>query len=71
MSVHIYRAAYQPATLFKLDMIPNKPHWIRNKARAPMFTNCCLSWRWAKYVRVQVFYDGIRRYCRPGHGCKA
>ncbi len=69
-NLHIYRAPFQPATGFRV-YAGDKSHFFRNKARAPMFTDCCLSWRWAKYVRVQVYYDGIRRWCKPGHGCKA
>ncbi len=70
-NVHIFTAPYQPAVRFRIDSITHKPHWIISKARTPIFTDCCLSWRWAKYCRVQVFYDDIRRYCKPGHGCKA
>ncbi len=70
-NVHIYRAPYQPATGYRIDVLSGKTHWVRHKSRTPMFTDCCLSWRWAKYVHVQVYYDGVRRWCRPGHGCNA
>lgn len=68
MSVHLYRALTQPATRFVVDL--DGPHWITYPDRKRLPTDCCRRWRWAKYVVVQAYYDSIRRWCAPGHGCK-
>jgi hypothetical protein len=67
--IHIYSASTQPATRF-VDRCGEKPIWFRYKPHTIFFTECCLAWRWAKYVRVQVYYDGLRRWCVEGRGCK-
>ena len=68
--VHVYVAASQPATRF-VDRHSGKAFWSRCNPRRLWWCDCCRKRRWAKYVRVQVYYDGIRRWCAPGHGCKA
>ena len=55
--VHIYRAPLEPATSLWND---------RRLLRA----DCCKKRRWAKYLLIQVYYDGFRIWCKPGHGCK-
>ena len=67
--VHIYTAPMQPATRF-VDRNGDKPLWFRNKTHRLLWTGCCHKRRWAKYVLVQTFYDGLRFWCAPGHGCK-
>ncbi len=69
MSIHLYTVPSQPATRF-VDRNAPKPMWFTYKPRFLFWTECCHQLRWAKYVRVQVFYDGLRRWCAPGHGCK-
>ena len=67
--VHIFTAPAQPATRF-VDRHGPRPMWFRNKPRWQLFTDCCRQRRWAKYVRVQVHYDCIHRFCADGHGCR-
>ncbi len=69
-NVHLFRAKFQPATRFSI-LGPKGNVWIRCNPRARRFTRCCRQWRWAKYVRVHAYYDGIYQWCKPGHGCKA
>jgi len=70
-NVHIYVASSQPATRFKVDVGSVKPFWVKRAARSLVGCWCCRKRRWAKHVRVQVYYDSIRYWCAPGHGCKA
>jgi hypothetical protein len=67
--VHIFTAPLQPATRF-VDRTGERPMWFRCKPRRLLRAECCYKDRWAKYVRVQVYWDGIRVWCAPGHGCK-
>lgn len=69
MSAHIYTAALQPATRF-VDRNSERPMHFHFKPRKLIATDCCRKRRWAKYVRVRVFYDGMSRWCAEGHGCK-
>jgi hypothetical protein len=68
--VHVYVERSQPATRF-VDRNGPRPTWFRCSARTPWWTDCCDKRRWAKYVRVQVYFDKIHRFCANGHGCKA
>jgi len=68
--IHIYRADEQPATRF-VDRNPPKPIVFRCHPRKLWWTDCCRRRRWAKYVRVQVYYDAIHRFCADGHGCRS
>ena len=70
MSVHIYTAPSQPATRF-VDRNGDKPVWFRCNPRRMWWTHCCHKRRWAKHVRVQVYYDALYIWCAKGHGCKA
>lgn len=70
-AIHIYRAPYQPATRFAIHLDGQERRWIRCSPRRPVWTDCCRKRRWAKYVRVQVYYDQIARFCKKGCGCKA
>ena len=63
--MHIFRAAGQPATRFKTEF-----GVIKNKARALIYCRNCDKRRWAKHLSVQVYYDDVRFFCKPGHGCK-
>lgn len=69
MSVHIYTRPQQPATLFHSYLL-TKRHTTRINPRATVPTSCCRKRRWAKYCTVQVFYDMVPFWCRPGKGCK-
>lgn len=67
--VHLFVERSQPATRF-VNPHGARAFWTRRKPQQLIPTDCCRRRRWAKYVRVQVYYDGIRRWCAPGHGCK-
>lgn len=70
MSLHIYRAASQPATLY-VDRHGPQALWTLNDPRKKIRAFCCRKLRWAKYLTVQVYYDSIMFWCREGCGCKA
>lgn len=77
MSVHLYTRDHQPATRFVTDLgtftagvyVPNR-HWTRIPPKATVFTSCCGKRRWAKHCTVQVYYDMLPFWCKPGRGCK-
>lgn len=68
-NLHLYAAPWQPATRF-VDRGSGKPHWTRFTPRTLLACYGCGYRRWAKNLRVQVFYDAWRFYCRPGKGCQ-
>ncbi len=69
-NVHRFVAESQPATCF-IDRLTGEPHCFHFGPHALFFTRCCKRRRWAQYVRVQVYYDGLYAFCAEGHGCKA
>lgn len=85
--VHIYTSAHQPATRFVTDLgnfqtawegpfkagaayVPDR-RWTHIEPQALVATSCCRQRRWAKHCTVQVYYDSLPFWCRPGHGCRA
>lgn len=68
-NVHVYVEPWQPATRY-IDNCMEQPLEFRCRRRRLWWTDCCRQRRWAAYVRVQVYYDYIRRSCADGHGCK-
>ena len=66
--VHIYTTQDQPATRF-VDRLGGRAIWTRFKPRRLIWCGECLRRHWAKYMVVQVYYDGVRFWCAPGHGC--
>jgi hypothetical protein len=68
VSGHIFAVASQPATRF-VDRNGPKPMWFRIKPRSHRWAHCCRKPRWAKFLRVQVYYDGVYFWCSPGRGC--
>lgn len=69
VAIHLYVAQTQSAANF-VDNNSDPPTTFRCDPRRLWWTDCCRKRRWAKYVCVQVYYDGIRRWCVAGHGCK-
>lgn len=67
--VHVYVEPGQPATRY-VDRLSGRARWFRCNPRRLWWTDCCSKKRWAKYVRVCVYYDGIHRFCAKGRGCK-
>ena len=60
----------QPATRFKDRNWPSEM-WFRFKPRHLCMTRCCRRLRWAKYLRIQVYCDGLYFWCSDGHGCQS
>ena len=69
MKVHLYTAPAQPATVF-LDRVSGQTRKFRNPQNRLLFTSCCRMRRPAKNLLVQVYYDEVRYFCRPGKGCR-
>jgi len=65
---HVYTAPLQPATDF-VDHTFDKPLRIRLKKRTLRHCYGCGRRRRAENLKVQVFYDGIRYWCKDD-GCK-
>jgi hypothetical protein len=72
-AVHIYTRNHQPATRFVIDIGFEKPRrfWTRNPPHRLVPTSCCRKRRWAQHCTVQVYYDRVPFWCRPGKGCKS
>lgn len=72
MAVHVYSAPLQPATRYFDDVMMGKENhfWTELADRHQLYCWNCRVKRWAKYLSVQVFYDSIRFWCKPGYGCK-
>lgn len=58
-NIHVFTASLQDATNFVVD-----GHRFRCGPRALRRCWRCGKLRWAKSVRVQVFYDSIRYWCK-------
>lgn len=69
MSLHIYRAAMQPATCFD-DHLREQTHTTRIAPHKRLWAMCCDKRRLAKNLVVQVYYDATYFWCAPGKGCK-
>lgn len=69
MSVHIYRAADQPATRW-VDYNLDKPHVFKLKPQALVWCGCCYKQRMAKNCIVHQYYDCTLFWCAQGKGCK-
>mgnify|MGYP001617868322 CR=1 FL=1 len=69
MTVHIFRAPDQPAHRFVIDFGDGR-HWFRAPKRKLVPCYKCRERRWAQNCTVQVYYDSLRYFCRPGRGCK-
>jgi hypothetical protein len=70
-NVHIFTRPHQPATRFFVQLFEGEKHWIRCKPRSLVRCRKCKKLRWAKNCTVQVYYDDVPAWCRPGKGCKA
>lgn len=65
---HVYAADSQPMTRFTDPEVPGASWSFHPRHQIP--TDCCGKRRWAKYVRVKVYYDCINRSCAEGRGCR-
>jgi hypothetical protein len=67
---HIYTARSQPATCYVVDC--GGTLGSKTFAQPPRsLLECwrCKRKRWAAHCVVQVYYDCLKIYCAPGHGC--
>lgn len=76
--VHLYTRDHQPATRFVTDLgqfeggrYTSHRVWTRLRPRARVWASCCKRRRWAAHCTVQVYYDMLPFWCRPGRGCNA
>ena len=67
MTLHIYTAAFQPATRYR---VPGIDRWFHSKRRTLIWCRCCKRRRQARNVHLQVYYDMTNAWCKPGKGCK-
>lgn len=68
--IHVYVTSHQPATNFLVKLDGMRGKRFKRPARSTIYTDCCRRWRWAGRCTVQVYYDNIYAWCRPGTGCK-
>lgn len=66
MSVHFYAAESQPLTRWRDPNLPRRWHVRRNHPRRQMYCYLCGRRRWAKHLRIQVYYDGVHVFCAEG-----
>lgn len=67
--LHIYTAPMQPATDYEDGH--GEMRWRGGwKPEEMIRCECCGKKRPAKHCVVQCYYDGLRLWCAPGHGCK-
>ena len=69
---HVYTAGFQPAEDFLVDVsLDREPIRIKQPYWQKTRTHCCGVPRYRRWVQVQVYYDAVMFWCRPGKGCKA
>jgi hypothetical protein len=61
--LHIYAYPWQPLTRF---MDAGSERVIRYNPRKVMRCHECRDWRWAKYLKVQAYYDHWNIKCSDG-----
>jgi hypothetical protein len=73
VSLHIYRAENQPLTRYRDTVLLGMGYrrcWFRHHPRDQMRCHVCGRRRWAKNLRIQVYYDSsvisCRGECWPG-----
>jgi len=69
-TLHLYRAGEQPATRYRVGLNTRSPFWVTCHPRTQLWAMCCKRRRYARGLVVQVYYDAIYQWCKPGHGCK-
>ena len=67
MSVHIYRAPWQPLTRY---FDTNLPGWFQNKRRSIGVCQECRRRRWRKNLKIMVFYDYALVRCKDTAECE-
>ena len=65
--IHIYRADSQPMTRFDIGSIAgDRPRFLKYNKRHQIMCHQCRKMRYAKNLRVQVYYDKIHVFCADG-----
>lgn len=74
---HVYTRRQQPATRYVTNLDYQKNgRWIKrryvtnNPGNRLIVASCCKKRRPAKNLTVQVYYDMLPFWCKPGKGCK-
>lgn len=71
MALHIYSAPSQPFTRYvdpTLKAMGFRRYVFRTHPRAQRVCHGCRRRRWAKHLRIQVYYDMVHIFCMDG--CK-
>lgn len=66
MNVHIYIAESQPLTCWRDPCAPRRARRHRNNPRKCALCGTCGRRRWARDLRIQVYYDLLRIFCAEG-----
>ena len=66
MTVHIYTAPGQPLTRYVDHNLPGRSRVYRTPPRSVWQCRKCGARRWAKNLRVQVYYDAFIVFCAGG-----
>ena len=67
MTLHIYTTRKQPAIKYRDPYIKR---WFGHPRKCKLFAACCMKFRNAESLMVQVYYDALRYSCADGKGCK-
>jgi hypothetical protein len=71
MTIHIYRVKDQPATCYRVKLGTGvKDIWVRIKPRTLLPCVKCRKKRYARNMKVHVYYDGTYFFCKSGMDCK-
>jgi hypothetical protein len=72
-TLHVYTRPHQSATRWvdhPAERRLGRAIVHRNPPNRLLGAHCCRKLRAAKNCTVQVYYDGVYVFCRPGKGCK-
>lgn len=70
MNLHVYKAATQPATRFRVH-VGDRSFTVKHADRARLPCSRCRRRRWGVNLIARAYYDGTWFTCKPGKGCKA
>lgn len=69
--IHVYHVPMQPATNYLDHHVPGRaPMRFRQPGNRLRWCFNCRKRRPAKNLLVQVSYDNVKFWCKPGKGCK-
>ena len=61
--IHVYVVPSEPYTRFNIGATIGQTHWMRCRKRTQARCHICGRRRWAKNLRVQVYYDMVYVFC--------